>query len=149
MDLAGLDGAVARYLGTVRDTRIPERVRLHDLRHMAFWHGHYAQTVGAVAGGGEPDVLRGTYKTINRDAQACHRRLGEAALRAAIETAQTGLRRDLPRVPADRDIPYKQGSRRYARDAYVATVIEHFDMHIRYLDKIAAGAPERFYVFHD
>lgn len=149
MDLASLEAVVARYLRAASDARIPHKVRLHDLRHMAFWHGYYAAVVGAVAAGQTPDVLRGTYKAINRDAQARNRHLDTDQSVAAISAAQARLLRDLPRIAVDCVIPYKAGGKRYTRDAYIATVVEHFDMHIRYLDKIAAGAPESFYVFHD
>ena len=147
--LHALDDMVRDYLAAVADPHVPARVRSHDLRHMAFWHGYYADTVSTLAAGESPAVLRGTYKVINRRAQQMHADLEDARLHAMIEAAHARLLKKIPQLPADRRVPYKKGSRDYLRDAYVDTVSAHFDMHIRYLRKIAAGAPESFYVFHD
>lgn len=146
--LAMLEASVAAYRRSVTDARVPSKVRAHDLRHMAFWHAYYAGTVTALAAAGAPDVLRGTYKAINRQAQLDYARHDEEALLAMIAKAQERLLATVPGLSADQMIPYKKGSRDYRRDDYVETVAGHFDMHTRYLDKIAAGAPESFYVFH-
>ena len=143
-----MEAAVADYRRAVSDSRVPARVRSHDLRHMAFWHRYYADTVSALAADQAPNVLRGTYKVINRRAQELHAGLDDAALLAMIDEAHARLLKTLPLLPPDGLIPYKKGSRDYLRDEYAATIAEHFDMHIRYLKKIAAGAPESFYVFH-
>ncbi|MBO6637476.1 MAG: hypothetical protein JJ920_03255 [Roseitalea sp.] len=143
-----LDNMVGSYREAVLDERVPAKVRSHDLRHMAFWHGYYAAVVTALAAGEAPDVLRGTYKAINRKAQELNARHDDAALIVMIGQAHACLLQKLPELPGDLRVPYKKGSRDYPRDAYVATITEHFDMHVRYLKKIAAGAPESFHVFH-
>lgn len=144
-----LRAALARYLAAIDDPRLPAKVRGHDLRHMAFWHEYYAATVAALAEGRAPVVLRGTYKVINRDAQRANAGQPDDALIARISTAQTRLEESVPRLPARTDIPYKKGSRRYGREEYVSVIADHFDMHSVYLEKIAAGAPESFHVFHE
>lgn len=147
--LERLDRTVQVYLAIVADDRIPEKVRLHDLRHMAFWHGYYWSVVGALLAGEKPDVLRGTYNVINRNAQLLYPGSDGDALTERILHAHAALLRGLPKLPADQSVPYKKGSRDYGRDDYIETVSDHFDMHIRYLRKIAEGAPESFFVFHD
>ncbi|WP_299678281.1 hypothetical protein [uncultured Roseobacter sp.] len=136
------------YLTAVQDPALPERVRDHDLRHMAFWHAYYADTLTAFASGQTPEVLSGTYKVINRNAQRAHAEAGVEALLPRLQTAQGTVLAAAAQVPAQTLIPYKKGSRPYARDAYIGVVAEHFDMHVRYLHGIAKGAPEDTWVFH-
>ena len=147
--LKRMDETVRTYLSTTGEEGIPQKVRLHDLRHMVFWHDYYRCVVGKLVAGNAPNVLRGTYKVINRDAQRLYPGADANALRAEIEASHLALLADLPKLPAGQMVPYKKGSRDYQRNDYVETISDHFDMHIRYLRKIAGGAPESFYVFHD
>ncbi|MGZ2257398.1 hypothetical protein [Roseobacter sp. A03A-229] len=146
--LPRLSASFEAYLTAVQDPALPERVRNHDLRHMAFWHAYYADTLTAFASGQTPEVLSGTYKVINRNAQRAHAEAGAEVLLARLQTAQGAVLEAVAQIPAQTLIPYKKGSRTYARDAYIDVMSEHFDMHVRYLQGIAKGAPEHTWVFH-
>ena len=147
--LARLSSKIADYITIVQDRRIPERVRLHDLRHMVFWQEYYARVTGALIAGDKPPVLRGTYKVINKGAQQANAEAREESLLRRLSAAHADLVRQFPQLPPATSIPYKQGSRTYARNDYIDTVRDHYSMHVHYLEKIAKGAPESFYVFHD
>ena len=106
-----------------------------DLRHLAFWFEYYNAVLQSVARKEKPTLLKGTYKLINEDAQAQYSDKGPRQLIDIITNASDSLLKASVRIPKDELITYKYGSRKYARDEYIETIITHVNMHIGYLEK--------------
>lgn len=147
--LSELVSNVEIYLQLVQSKDLNKKVKRHDLKHIAFWHGYYASVVSAISENKKPVIVKGTYIQINANVQKDFASFSNLELIAMIKKSQKQLLQALEKITEKQTIPYKTKARLYSKEEYIDTVVSHFVMHIEYLKKVIGGLPKTEYVFHD
>src|SRR3990172_6786424 len=110
--LEQLDEAVQQIIAAVSEIEHPESLRVDDwsakdtLGHIAFWHESFARNVSALVDGREPDVLEGTYPSLNQRGGKASRAMSGGRIAGRIGRAQATIRRCIVKLPAGTAIPY-------------------------------------------
>ncbi len=136
LDLSALRSGFDGYVRAVLDPGLSGEERRTDLKHMRFWYPYYADVVTDVAELRKPRVEKRTLKVINSQSQIDYEPYANDQIVADLKAAQEAILLNLPRVPPDRYIPYKKGSR-YLPDEYAAVLVAHLRMHWEYLENPA------------
>jgi len=139
--LEQLDEAVRQIIAAVRQIEHPESLRVDDwsakdtLGHIAFWHESFARNVNALVDGREPDVLEGTYPSLNQRGVEVSRAMSVSRIAGRIRRAQATIRRCIVKLPAGTAIPYRKGSRDYSPEEHLVTVRGHVIAHLHRVER--------------
>ncbi len=134
IDINELDNAYKRYIESVTNPSLSEKDRRIDLKHMCYWYPYYAGVVEAVANNEKPKIERRTLTEINAQSQLDNEHINNSQILHDLDEAQKTLILYLPKIPADKHVPYRK-STKYLPERYLDTVVDHLRMHWEYLDK--------------
>lgn len=128
-----LSKIVTEYLSVLDNKKISKEWRRREYKHIAFWHKYYSDVALSVLKGKMPQVVKGTYKRINDQAQISLDEFSNKQLKTVILDSQEKLTTSVSKLDPKQILPYKSGGRTYTTPEFIDVVHGHFKMHLDYL----------------